>query len=111
MNDLEVESQSFKLQRFANGFFNYLHSRSWCPNFGALVICSLVQEGPSDFMLFREQHCYVKGLQTDIMGRSTAVGVPVTRAQLGYTEPYADILNFDTGSVWYGGNPVRLHDL
>jgi hypothetical protein len=111
---VELESPSFQLQRFANAFFRYLHTHDVCRQLKALVIGSVVDVKKLDLeenQLYRPQHCYVKGLQTDILGRSTVVAVPVTRAQLRYAEPYADIVDYDPESTWFGGAAVRINEL
>ncbi|KAH7359603.1 hypothetical protein BKA66DRAFT_472452 [Pyrenochaeta sp. MPI-SDFR-AT-0127] len=110
MNDLEVESQTFKIQRFANAFFSYLSTRKWCPKISALVLCSS-QHAIGFGQLSRVQHCYVKGFQTDTMGRCAVVGVPVTRMQLRCTEPWADILDFDPEMSWYNPLPTHFNNL
>jgi hypothetical protein len=49
-----------------------------------LVIYSYVREGmhlEGDYT-YTPQHCFVKGFQTDALGRSGVVAVPVTRAMI-----------------------------
>ncbi|CAN9168756.1 unnamed protein product [Alternaria alternata] len=49
----------------------------------------------ADFVIPLPQQCFVKGEQRDILGRTVAVGVPVTRMMLRATQPYTDILDID----------------
>ncbi|CAN9140689.1 unnamed protein product [Alternaria alternata] len=49
----------------------------------------------AEFVIPLPQQCFVKGEQRDILGRTVAVGVPVTRMMLRATQPYTDILDID----------------
>jgi hypothetical protein len=92
---------TFALQSAANAIFDRVQSFGWCPNLKALVLGSNVPTPPPENGMLEEekmyipQHCFIKGFQTDIMGRTTAVGVPVSKAVLRHVSPFADILDFD----------------
>lgn len=99
-----IKLPTFELQRFANAFFDILHTRNYCPKFEALVIGSWVYESEYDnYGCYRTQHCFVKGFQTDIIGRKIAIAVPVTRSVLRRVGQYTDILDFDPQCDRVGG--------
>ncbi|KAH3904244.1 hypothetical protein HBI56_176490 [Parastagonospora nodorum] len=85
-------------------FFNALHKRQQNPKLHALAIGSYIRNRkeeradmgvPGGFKYF-SQHCFVRGMQTDMLGRTIAVVLPVTRAILQAAEPLADILDYDS---------------
>jgi lysine/ornithine N-monooxygenase len=105
-SNLALELSPFHAQRFADEFFRYFHNQDSCRQLKALVIGSLNYPGVRDsngtLQKCLPQYCYVKGVQADIMDRSIVVAVRVIRAQLRYTESYADILDCDPESEWLG---------
>jgi hypothetical protein len=107
-------SINYLTHRWANAFFDYLHERQWSSKLTALVVhCSVLKHPysePRDGYDFTPQHCYIKGFETDMLGRCRAVGVPVSRATLRKAEPYADILDWDPECNWVGGLPGRFTD-
>lgn len=88
---------SMQLQTFANQLFGDLHGAG--AKLDALVIGHLATVEAiitdADFVIPLPQQCFVKGEQRDILGRTVAVGVPVTRMMLRATQPYTDILDID----------------
>jgi hypothetical protein len=88
---------NFFTQQWANAFFNHIHNRKQNPKLHTLVIGSgYADDTEKDGnKLYYPQHCFVKGFQSDILGRRTAVAVPVSRNMSMYTQPSADILNYD----------------
>ncbi|RYO11924.1 hypothetical protein AA0111_g12701 [Alternaria arborescens] len=88
---------SMQLQTFANQLFGDLHGAG--AKLDALVIGHLATVEAiitdADFVIPLPQQCFVKGEQRDILGRTVAVGVPVTRMMLHATQPYTDILDID----------------
>jgi hypothetical protein len=86
-----------QLQTFANQLFGDLHGAG--AKLDALVIGHLATVEAiitdADFVIPLPQQCFVKGEQRDILGRTVAVGVPVTRMMLRATQPYTDILDID----------------
>jgi hypothetical protein len=95
--DWDSSILSLQLQTFANRLFGDLHEAG--SKLHALVIGHLatveaiITDG--DFVIPLSQQCYIKGEQRDILGRTVAVGVPVTRTMLRATQPYTDILDID----------------
>jgi hypothetical protein len=104
-----ADAYAFCMQRWASTFFEYLHTRRWCTNLKALIIrCQVVyhedyggDHGGSAY--YMPQCCYVKGFQTDVFGRTGVVAIPVTRARLRASEPWADILDYDPECNWNVG--------
>ncbi|CAN9467475.1 unnamed protein product [Alternaria alternata] len=88
---------SMQLQTFANQLFGDLYGAG--AKLDALVIGHLATVEAiitdADFVIPLPQQCFVKGEQRDILGRTVAVGVPVTRMMLRATQPYTDILDID----------------
>ncbi|KAF2819348.1 hypothetical protein CC86DRAFT_253567, partial [Ophiobolus disseminans] len=78
-------------------FFDYLHKRGWSLKLQHLIICSYVMDRME--LEHRHVHCpqyrFVKGFQRDILGRSAAVAVPVTRAMIKDFDNCAKILKHD----------------
>jgi len=101
------EMITFLTHRWANSFFDYMHKRSWCPKLDTLVICSYVEDSMEleDEYVYCPQHCFVKGFQTDVLGRSGAIAVPVTRAMIRDRELCAEILKYDPMCNWVGDRP------
>ena len=94
---------TIQVHLWANLFFDYLYKRGWSPKLTALVIgCYMPDDDDNEGLSSFQQHCFVRGLQVDMLGRSTAVAVPVTRAMLRAAEPYANILDYDPESDWIG---------
>jgi hypothetical protein len=58
---------------------------------------------------YMPQCCYVKSFQTDVFGRTGVVAIPVTRARLRASEPWADILDYDPKCNWNVGQ-VRTEE-
>jgi hypothetical protein len=105
------DAYAFCMQQWASAFFEYLHTRRWCTRLRALVIrCHVVDTKRSSRedrrVRYVPQCCYVKGFQTDMLGRSGVVAVPVTRAILRASEPWADILDYDPECNWGTGQVV-----
>jgi hypothetical protein len=88
--------------------------RNWSPKLTALVVyCAVGEESRAldwQHVVFHPQRCYIKALQTDILGRSTAVAVPVSQRVLRRAEPWADILDWDPECRWVGALPGRFAD-
>jgi hypothetical protein len=114
-SNLALELSQFHAQRFADAFFRYFHTHDLYRQLKALVIGSLNYPGFRDpngtLQKCLPQYCYVKGVQTDIMGRSIVVAVRVTRSQLRYQESYADILDCDPESELFGDAAARINEL
>ncbi|CAN9167811.1 unnamed protein product [Alternaria alternata] len=89
--------QWVSLQTFANQLFGDLYGAG--AKLDALVIGHLATVEAiitdAEFVIPLPQQCFVKGEQRDILGRTVAVGVPVTRMMLRATQPYTDILDID----------------
>ncbi|KAH7346930.1 hypothetical protein BKA66DRAFT_478120 [Pyrenochaeta sp. MPI-SDFR-AT-0127] len=102
---------TFKTHRWANVFFEHLHSRKWSLKLTALVIRCYLEKNAnaSNGYTYSSQHCFVKGLQVDAYGRTAAVAVPISRATLRKIEPDSDILDFDPECHWIGGRIGRLN--
>jgi hypothetical protein len=102
---------TFFTQQWANAFFNYIHNRNQNPKLHALVIGSgFADDAEKDKNeLDYPQHCFVRGFQSDILGRSTAVAVPVSRNMLMSIQPSADILNYDING--YGRPLLQVDDV
>jgi hypothetical protein len=98
---------------WANAFFDYLHTHEQNTKLTALVIRCYV----SDYMYYSghgyhhlPQNYFVRGYQANAAGQRTAVAVPVSRAVLRASEPYAaDLLDWDPECNWIGGYPGRFN--
>jgi hypothetical protein len=88
------------LQNFANRFFSELCRLRCCPLLDALVIghaCALEPESPLP------QSCFIKAEQKDVLGRTNAVGVLVSRAMVRLTQQDTDVLDLDSlAGAWNG---------
>jgi hypothetical protein len=105
---------NWEIQRFANAFFRYLDSKSICLNLNAVVVgChwDVNVEDPRDTDYYHvPRHCFVKGHQTDPLGRSTAVAVPVPACLLRQAQPVSGILDLDPGCEWVGVQAARIRE-
>lgn len=101
---------TWEVQRFANGFFQYLDDRNLCPKLKALAFG--VNWTPRRPLAANEysvpRHCFIKGWQTDALNRRTAIAVPVPTYRLRELDPELDILDFDPECEWVGGLPGRF---
>ncbi|KAK1915393.1 hypothetical protein P3342_003203 [Pyrenophora teres f. teres] len=101
---------TFELQRFANVFFQFLETRNLCPRLNSLAIGVFWEPRTSlgNFAFHIPRHCFIKGYQTDALGRTTAVGVPVSVHTLRTYEPESDILDLDPDCEWVGSLPEHF---
>lgn len=90
--------------RWANAFFDYMHRKGWSQRLHTLVIRCFVAERDDmgDDYIYSPQHCFVKGLQTDMYGRSFAMAIPVSRSRVKAELPWTDILDHDPECDWIG---------
>ncbi|KAF2119745.1 hypothetical protein BDV96DRAFT_352059 [Lophiotrema nucula] len=111
----EIE-RNYVCQRFANELFEYLHSKGWCKKLQAIVIGRAMQvpyaHSQEDWD-YTPRKCFVKGVQTDIFGRTSAVGVPAPTYLLRELTGCSEILDWQ--SDWQPGDcmdriPGRFHD-
>ena len=105
---------NWEIQRFANAFLQYPECESMCPNLTAVVLgChrDVYVEDPRDRDYYHvPRHCFVRGRQTDPLGRSTAIAVPVPACLLRQTQPISSILDLDPGCKWVGGQAARIRE-
>jgi hypothetical protein len=98
---------------WANAFFDYLHTHGQNSELTALVIrCYVSDKMYNDIHGYHHlpQQCFVRGYETDALGQRTPVAVPVTRAVLRASDPYAaDLLDWDPECNWIGGYPGRFN--
>jgi len=101
---------TFELQRFANVFFQFLKTRNLCPRLNSLAIGVFWEPRTSlgNFAFHIPRHCFIKGYQTDVLGRTTAIGVPVSVHTLRSYEPESDILDLDPDCEWVGSLPEHF---
>ncbi|KAH7065819.1 hypothetical protein BKA63DRAFT_426788 [Paraphoma chrysanthemicola] len=101
----DEETLAFHTHRWANAFFSYMHKRRWSPKLTALIIrCYMTEDNSQTEYVYSPQHCFVKGYQTDVFGRSATVAVPVTRPIVKAIEPRADLLDYDPECNIFGEN-------
>ena len=102
-----------EFQCFADNFFQYLDRHGICPKLTALVIgCSWedksVLKDPRNY--HNPRHCFIKGHQKDVLGRSAAIGVPVPAWQFRQAQSASGILDLDPECIWIGGQASRLRE-
>jgi hypothetical protein len=95
-----------RTQHWANAVFAYLHTHKQNMQLTALVVCCYVS---GDMYYYLPQNCFVRGYETDALSRKTAIAVPVSRAVLRASEPYADILDWNPGCNFFGHYPGRFN--
>jgi hypothetical protein len=101
-----AERTTFLIQRWATAFFDYMHRRAWSPNLKTFVIgCYMKDNLGLEQFGHTSQHCFVKGMQTDVVGRSGAVAVPVPRAMIMHNTICAELLRYDSACDWVGDLP------
>jgi hypothetical protein len=98
---------TFQTHRWANAFFDYLHKKAWCQKLHTLIIRCFVAEGVDDHTdeqhVHSPQHSFPKVFQTDVLGRSFAVAVPVTRSMVkSDVSSFTDLLEHDPECGWVG---------
>lgn len=106
---------NWEFQRFANAFFQYLEKNALCPKLTALVVgmhWDILNHAPRDQDYYHvPRHCFIKGRQMDVLGRKTAIAVPVPSYLLRQAQPVSTILDLDPECEWIGGQPGRFHDV
>ncbi|KAH7076042.1 hypothetical protein FB567DRAFT_452372, partial [Paraphoma chrysanthemicola] len=94
---LSDETFAFYTHRWANAFFDYMDRRKWSTKLSTLIIRCYTTDAelhPRRYS-YSPQQCFVKGYQTDVLGRSAAVAIPVPRQTMKAIEPRADLLDYD----------------
>jgi hypothetical protein len=100
------------VQRFCNGFFYYMGKQGACPFLKAIIIGQWFEANDHNEVRAANQsyyprHCFIKGYQTDLLNRKTAVAVPVPAYRNPEVEPECDLLDFDPMGVWVGAMAGR----
>jgi hypothetical protein len=94
-----------KTHEWANAFFDYLHTHGQNLKLTALVMRCYIGDKvyqAMDGYYYLPQNCFVGGYQTNALGHRSAITLPVVKAVLRASEPYADILDWDPecASIW-----------
>ena len=86
----------YQIQKFANQLFADVYETGQS-KLDALVLGHVAHFDSNDPQgeLPLPQHCFVKGVQNDFLGRTVVVAVPVTRMMLRESYPCTDILDID----------------
>jgi hypothetical protein len=94
VNDCKTTILTHQVQIIADTFFAQLAHA--CPLFGALVIGHdyPLQSRPGGVRPL-PQFCFIKGKQSDSLGRVKTVGVKVSKEVLRATQPCTEILELD----------------
>jgi hypothetical protein len=101
-----AERLTFLTHRWATAFFDYMHRRNWSPNLKTLIMgCYITDNLNLEDFVHTPQHCFVKGIQTDVLGRSGAVTVPVPRVMIMHNTLCAELLKYDPACDWVGDLP------
>ncbi|KAF2833475.1 hypothetical protein CC86DRAFT_451161 [Ophiobolus disseminans] len=89
-NSLNTSILVLQMQKFANKLFGDLDRARCYPLLDALVIGHLTRLESA-----MPQFYFVRGEQRDVLNRTVAIGVPVSRAVLRKTQAYTDVLDLD----------------
>ena len=99
----------WEMLRFCNAIFGYMEERRACPSLKAIIVGQWFEAGDAREGVGYPRHCFIRGYQTDLLNRKTAVAVPVPAYRTRELKPECDLLDFDPMGVWVGGTPRRVH--
>lgn len=90
-----------------------MDTHAMCPMLNALVLgmfWDIDTHKREPYFYHVPRYCFIKGYQIDVLGRKTAVAVPVPAYALRQAQPISGILDLDSECERVGAQPRRLEE-
>jgi hypothetical protein len=115
-NASSLRSVEEKMQMFCQGIFTYMDEYHACISLRAIVLGHHLYNYDDDgeyvsgeeIDMQYSRYCFIRGRQTDALGRTKTVAVLVPASIIRKLEPECNLLDFDWDSDYRGSYPGRL---